>query len=96
MSNRLLLDRSPVEDRRWRRVFDVLGSVTLVGLETVGNKLQPAAPTTTAIGGPFLVSAIADLNLTVSNPPTQAEIQLITDKIDETLLAFRVAGILEW
>lgn len=41
------------------------------------------------------VAAIADLNLTVSNPPTQAEGQAIADKIDEILAAMRTAGSLE-
>ena len=35
------------------------------------------------------IVAVADLNLTVSNPPTQAEVQSIADKIDELLQALR-------
>ena len=96
MSNRLPIDRSPVEDRRIRRVFDVLGAVTLVGLEVINHRLQATAPTTTAIGGPFLVSPVADLNQTISDPPTQAEVQAISDKIDEILAAMRVAETLEF
>ena len=40
-------------------------------------------------------SAIADLNQTISNPPTQAEVQAISDKIDELLAAMRTAGLME-
>lgn len=40
-------------------------------------------------------SAIADLNLTVSNPPTQAEGQAMADKIDEILAALRTIAKLE-
>ena len=35
------------------------------------------------------IVAVADLNLTVSNPPTQAEVQSIADKVDELLQALR-------
>ena len=31
------------------------------------------------------IEAVADLNQTISNPPTQAEVQAISDKIDELL-----------
>lgn len=35
------------------------------------------------------IEAVANLNLTVSNPPTQAQVQAIADKIDELLEALR-------
>lgn len=38
--------------------------------------------------------AIADLNQTISNPPTQAEVQAISDKVDDILAALRTAGLL--
>lgn len=40
-------------------------------------------------------SAIADLNQTISNPPTQAEVQAISDKVDAILAALRTVGKLE-
>ena len=33
--------------------------------------------------------AVATLGLVVSNPPTQAEVQQIADKLDELILALR-------
>lgn len=41
------------------------------------------------------VEAVADLDQTISNPPTQAQVQAISDKIDELLAAFRTANILD-
>ena len=35
------------------------------------------------------IEAVANLNLTVSNPPTQAEVQQIANKVDELLEALR-------
>lgn len=35
------------------------------------------------------IEAVDNLNLTVSNPPTQAEVQQIADKVDELLEALR-------
>lgn len=50
---------------------------------------------TTAIAGIVkMAAAIADLGQTISNPPTQAEVQAITDKIDGLLAALRTAGSL--
>lgn len=34
-------------------------------------------------------TAVADLNQTISDPPTQAEVQAISDKVDELLAALR-------
>lgn len=38
--------------------------------------------------------AISDLNQTISDPPTQAEVQAISDKVDEILNALRNANII--
>lgn len=38
------------------------------------------------------IAAIADLSLTVSNPPTQAEVQAIANKMDALLGAMRTAA----
>lgn len=37
-------------------------------------------------------AAVADLGQTISDPPTQAEVQAISDKVDELLAAMRAAG----
>lgn len=39
-------------------------------------------------------AAIADLNQTITDPPTQAEVQAISDKIDALLASLRSAGLL--
>jgi hypothetical protein len=38
------------------------------------------------------VPSVPDLNLAVSNPPTQGEVQAIANKIDELLFFMRQAG----
>ena len=40
-------------------------------------------------------SAVTDLDQTISNPPTQAEVQALSDKVDELLAALRAAGLME-
>jgi hypothetical protein len=59
------------------------GSVTHIDLAT-----------TTVPGMAKKIAAVADLNQTITNPPTQAEVQAISDKIDEFLGAARTAGVL--
>lgn len=39
-------------------------------------------------------TAIPDLNQTISDPPTQAEVQAISDKVDALLATLRTAGLL--
>ena len=41
------------------------------------------------------VGAVDDLNQTISATPTQAEVQDISDKVDELLAALRTAGKME-
>lgn len=41
------------------------------------------------------VEEVDDLNQTISASPTQAEVQAISDKVDELLAAFRTANILD-
>ena len=41
------------------------------------------------------IEAVVDLNQTISASPTQAEVQALTDKVDELLAALRTASILE-
>ena len=42
-----------------------------------------------------VTESVADLNQTVSSTPTQAEVQAISDKVDELLVALRNVGALE-
>lgn len=44
------------------------------------------------IAGLEQAAAVADLNQTISDPPTQAEVQAISDKVDELLASERTAG----
>ena len=37
-------------------------------------------------------TAVTDLSQTITNPPTQAEVQAISDKVDELLAVMRVSG----
>ena len=37
---------------------------------------------------------ITDLNQTITNPPTQAEVQALSDKVDEILAKLRISGII--
>lgn len=54
------------------------------------------AATTTLPGRNTQATAVADLNQTISATPTQAEVQAISDKVDELLAALRAAtGLLE-
>ena len=41
------------------------------------------------------IAAVADLNQTITNPPTQAEVQAISDKIDEILAALRLPELMD-
>lgn len=58
-----------------------LANIITLGLSGVGTMAQRNA-----------IAAIADLNQTISNPPTQAEVQAISDKIDELFAAMRTAN----
>jgi hypothetical protein len=42
-----------------------------------------------------MAGPIADLNQTISNPPTQAEVQALSDKVDALLAALRAKGLME-
>lgn len=52
--------------------------------------LDPA--TTSLQGAVKQTAAVADLSQTITNPPTQAEVQAISDKIDEWLAKERTSG----
>lgn len=52
------------------------------------------ASTTTA-GVVLQAAAVTDLAQTISDPPTQADVQALSDKVDELLAAMRTAGQLE-
>lgn len=65
----------------------------------VGGTQHPAvtrndAATAAARGVVLLAAAVADLTQAISNPPTQAEVQAISDTVDALLAALRAAGSL--
>lgn len=64
----------------------------LKGVNTAAGLRTAAGLGTMALAAK--IAAVADLNQTISNPPTQAEVQAITDKIDELLGAARTATAL--
>jgi len=51
-------------------------------------------PTASVRAGVLRASAIADLSQTITDPPTQAEVQAISDKVDALLAALRTSGVL--
>lgn len=55
---------------------------------------RTADATTTSLGTVKQAVAVADLNQTISNPPTQTEVQAISDKVDALLAALRTSGAL--
>lgn len=57
------------------------------------DRVQRTA-TTTAEGGVKQAAAVADLNQTISGPSV-AEVQAISNKVDELLAAMRTAGQLD-
>lgn len=66
----------------------------LIWLNRVSAGIQRLA--TTALAGRVRKAAVvADLDQTVSATPTQAEVQAISDKVDELLAAQRAAGQME-
>jgi hypothetical protein len=53
---------------------------------------RPAPPIQRQMANRDPIPSVNDLNLTVSNPPTQGEVQAIANKIDELLFFMRQAG----
>lgn len=85
-----------------RSLGGLLGPDILVAAGAAVNGIAiavtPGGSTITfAIAGPGTmaqrnaIAAVADLAMVVTNPPTQAEVQAIADKIDELLGAMRTA-----
>lgn len=60
--------------------FGVTAGTVTEGGTTTTNPIQPA---------------LANLGLTISNPPTQSEVQAISDKVDALLVILRSANIIE-
>jgi len=50
---------------------------------------------TVSVGVVLQATAVADLNQTITNPPTQAEVQAISNKIDELLSSLKTAGTMD-
>lgn len=61
---------------------------------TLENLFHAIAATLTKKGTVLKAAAVADLALTVTNPPTQAEVQAIHDKLNALMGSLRTAGIL--
>lgn len=59
--------------------------------EAAGQELAAAVDS----GSNAQAAAVADLNQTISDPPTQAEVQAISDKMDELLASLRAANLLD-
>lgn len=68
------------------------GDIILINDSAASNASKKAtlANVAKAIQG----AAVADLNQTISNPPTQAEVQAISDKVDALLASLRAANLL--
>jgi len=49
----------------------------------------------TAIRDLSQAAAVANLDQDISDPPTEAQVQAISDKIDELLAALRTANLIE-
>lgn len=41
------------------------------------------------------IEAVSDLNQTVTDPPTQAEVQAVSDKVDELLAELRASQLMD-
>jgi hypothetical protein len=50
---------------------------------------RPFSPPTAEMANAPRIPAIASLGLTISNPPTQAQVQAVANKVDELLAAMR-------
>lgn len=66
----------------------------LIWLNRASAGIQRRA-TTLRAGRVRQAGAVADLDQTISASPTQAEVQAISDKVDELLAALRAAGQME-
>jgi len=73
---------------------DHTGATTAHG--ATGDLVGVGNTATATVAGVVLAGTpVADLAQTVSATPTQAEVQAISNKVDELLAALRTAGILE-
>lgn len=99
---------TPITMRPVRGVEDIEYNFTLLlGAVTSfdGTFIQPGTLTAAALREQFpatptqagmvrQAAAVADLGQTISDPPTQAEVQAISAKMDAVLAALRAAGVL--
>jgi len=74
------------------RAGGVITSITDLRGSAAFDRL-PAA-TTALRGGVKQAAAVADLDQTISDPPTQAQVQALSDKVDALLASLRTAGVL--
>lgn len=69
----------PIKNSAFNKNFGTTADTVTEGGTTTNNPRQ---------------ANIANLGLTISNPPTQAQVQAVADKIDNILVALRNANIL--
>jgi hypothetical protein len=74
-----------------------IGTTANVNFQTVNVSNKPTTRSNLGLGGLATQSAgvaVANTSTTVSNPPTQAEVTAIRDKLNELLNSLRGAGII--
>lgn len=81
------------------QVHELTAKATPVGADVVlindsADSNSAAKATLTNLAKGMQAAAVADLSQTITNPPTQAEVQAISDKIDELLASLRTANLL--
>lgn len=60
--------------------------------DRAARELTAALEAEMAVG---VAAAVDDLDASISDPPEQAEVQEIADKVDELMAAMRDAGLME-
>ncbi len=79
----LPVDHSPIVAAELRNQFNGLNDI-LTAFPSMSDIYDVIVPNCAANA-----NGVATLGLTVSNPPTQAEVQAIADKLDELINALR-------
>lgn len=69
----------PIKNSAFNKNFGTTADTVTEGGTTTNNPMQ---------------ADIANLGLTISNPPTQAQVQAVADKVDSILVALRNANII--
>ena len=88
------LDADDISDTATTNKYVTASDITNLGNLSGTNTGDEVAATTSTAGVVKEATAIADLNQTITDPPTQTEVQDISDKIDALLAVMRTAGLL--